>query len=255
MNMEICELDQNDSINNKLLQLSIQNKNQNDFLEYEEFIDYFEYIKKKTHKFTKTLLKLNKLNISIVNQLHSIFKSIMDVLNNKYLSIEPYSSEYIYNLDLINEFYSKINNNKLTNFLKNINDTIEFNFDNKIKILYAKLTNGEYTYENLLELNHLKEVITNYDNFESLNDYLNPIYLEYLNIYSRTYKLVMNRLSESSHYITISEKNNIIENIKTIRLLFNPLKTPLPSCSINEFLPCITFLARTTSAPNTWPIL
>ena len=227
MNMEICELDQNDSINNKLLQLSIQNKNQNDFLEYEEFIDYFEYIKKKTHKFTKTLLKLNKLNISIVNQLHSIFKSIMDVLNNKYLSIKPYSSEYIYNLDLINEFYSKINNNKLTNFLKNINDTIEFNFDNKIKMLYAKLTNGEYTYENLLELNHLKEVITNYDNFESLNDYLNPIYLEYLNIYSRTYKLIMNRLSESSHYITISEKNNIIENIKNIRLLFNPLKTDI----------------------------
>jgi len=151
----------------------------------------------------------------------------MDVLNNKHLSIEPYSSEYIYNLDLINEFYSKINNNKLTNFLKNINDTIEFNFDNKIKMLYAKLTNGEYTYENLLELNRLKEVITNYDNFESLNDYLNPIYLEYLNIYSRTYKLVMNRLSESSHYITISEKNNIIENIKTIRLLFNPLKTDI----------------------------
>ena len=227
MNMEICELDQNDSINNKLLQLSIQNKNQNDFLEYEEFIDYFEYIKKKTHKFTKTLLKLNKLNISIVNQLHSIFKSIMNVLNNKYLSIEPYSSEYIYNLELINEFYSKINNNKLTNFLKNINDTIEFNFDNKIKILYSKLTNGEYTYENLLELNHLKEVITNYDNFDSLNDYLNPIYLEYLNIYSRTYKLIMNRLSESSNYITISEKNNIIENIKTIRLLFNPLKTDI----------------------------
>jgi len=225
--MEICELDQNDSTNNKLLQLSIQNKNQNDFLEYEEFIDYFEYIKKKTHKFTKTLLKLNKLNISIVNQLHSIFKSIMNVLNNKYLSIEPYSSEYIYNLELINEFYSKINNNKLTNFLKNINDTIEFNFDNKIKILYSKLTNGEYTYENLLELNHLKEVITNYDNFESLNDYLNPIYLEYLNIYSRTYKLIMNRLSESSNYITISEKNNIIENIKTIRLLFNPLKTDI----------------------------
>lgn len=225
MNMEICELDQNDLINDNILQLSIQNKNQNDFLEYEEFIDYFEYIKKKTHKFTKTLLKLNKLNISIVNQLHSIFKSIMDVLNNKYLSIKPYSSEYIYNLDLINEFYSKINNNKLTHFLKNINDTIEFNFDNKIKILYAKLTNGEYTYENLLELNHLKEVITNYDNFESLNDYLNPIYLEYLNIYSYTYKLVMNRLSESSHYITISEKNNIIENIKTIRLLFNPLKS------------------------------
>ena len=227
MNMEICELDQNDLINDNILQLSIQNENQNDFLEYEEFIDYFEYIKKKTHKFTKTLLKLNKLNISIVNQLHSIFKSIMDVLNNKYLSIEPYSSEYIYNLDLINEFYSKINNNKLTNFLKNINDTIEFNFDNKIKMLYAKLTNGEYTYENLLELNRLKEVITNYDNFESLNDYLNPIYLEYLNIYSRTYKLVMNRLSESSHYITISEKNNIIENIKTIRLLFNPLKTDI----------------------------
>ena len=227
MNMEICELDQNDSTNNKLLQLSIQNENQNDFLEYEEFIDYFEYIKNKTHKFTETLLKLNKLNISIVNQLHSIFKSIMDVLNNKYLSIEPYSSEYIYNLDLINEFYSKINNNKLTNFLKNINDTIEFNFDNKIKILYSKLTNGEYTYKNLLELNHLKEVITNYDNFESLNDYLNPIYLEYLNIYSRTYKLIMNRLSESSHYITISEKNNIIENIKTIRLLFNPLKTDI----------------------------
>ena len=227
MNMEICELDQNDLINDNILQLSIQNKNQNDFLEYEEFIDYFEYIKKKTHKFTKTLLKLNKLNISIVNQLHSIFKSIMDVLNNKYLSIEPYSSEYIYNLELINEFYSKINNNKLTNFLKNINDTIEFNFDNKIKILYAKLTNGEYTYENLLELNHLKEVITNYDNFESLNDYLNPIYLEYLNIYSYTYKLIMNRLSESSNYITISEKNNIIENIKTIRLLFNPLKTDI----------------------------
>lgn len=227
MNMEICELDQNDLINDNILQLSIQNKNQNDFLEYEEFIDYFEYIKKKTHKFTKTLLKLNKLNISIVNQLHSIFKSIMNVLNNKYLSIEPYSSEYIYNLDLINEFYSKINNNKLTNFLKNINDTIEFNFDNKIKILYSKLTNGEYTYENLLELNHLKEVITNYDNFESLNDYLNPIYLEYLNIYSRTYKLIMNRLSESSNYITISEKNNIIENIKNIRLLFNPLKTDI----------------------------
>ena len=227
MNMEICELDQNDLINDNILQLSIQNENQNDFLEYEEFIDYFEYIKNKTHKFTETLLKLNKLNISIVNQLHSIFKSIMDVLNNKYLSIKPYSSEYIYNLDLINEFYSKINNNKLTNFLKNINDTIEFNFDNKIKILYAKLTNGEYTYENLLELNHLKEVITNYDNFESLNDYLNPIYLEYLNIYSRTYKLVMNRLSESSHYITISEKNNIIENIKNIRLLFNPLKTEI----------------------------
>lgn len=227
MNMEICELDQNDLINYNILQLSIQNENQNDFLEYEEFIDYFEYIKKKTHKFTKTLLKLNKLNISIVNQLHSIFKSIMDVLNNKYLSIEPYSSEYIYNLDLINEFYSKINNNKLTNFLKNINDTIEFNFDNKIKMLYSKLTNGEYTYENLLELNHLKEVITNYDNFESLNDYLNPIYLEYLNIYSYTYKLIMNRLSESSNYITISEKNNIIENIKTIRLLFNPLKTDI----------------------------
>lgn len=225
MNMEICELDQNESINNKLLQLSIQNENQNDFLEYEEFIDYFEYIKKKTHKFTKTLLKLNKLNISIVNQLNSIFKSIMDVLNNKYLSIEPYSLEYIDNLYLINEFYTKINNNKLTNFLKNINDTIEFNFDNKIKILYSKLTNGEYTYENLLELNHLKEVITNYDNFESLNDYLNPIYLEYLNIYSRTYKLIMNRLSESSNYITISEKNNIIENIKNIRLLFNPLKS------------------------------
>ena len=227
MNMEICELDQNDFINDNILQLSIQNKNQNDFLEYEEFIDYFEYIKKKTHKFTKTLLKLNKLNISIVNQLHSIFKSIMNVLNNKYLSIEPYSSEYIYNLELINEFYSKINNNKLTNFLKNINDTIEFNFDNKIKILYSKLTNGEYTYENLLELNHLKEVITNYDNFELLNDYLNPIYLEYLNIYSRTYKLIMNRLSESSNYITISEKNNIIENIKNIRLLFNPLKTDI----------------------------
>lgn len=227
MNMEICELDQNDLINDNILQLSIQNENQNDFLEYEEFIDYFEYIKKKTHKFTKTLLKLNKLNISIVNQLHSIFKSIMDVLNNKYLSIEPYSSEYIYNLDLINEFYSKINNNKLTNFLKNINDTIEFNFDNKIKILYSKLTNGEYTYKNLLELNHLKEVITNYDNFESLNDYLNPIYLEYLNIYSRTYKLIMNRLSKSSNYITISEKNNIIENIKNIRLLFNPLKTDI----------------------------
>lgn len=225
MNMEICELDQNESINNKLLQLSIQNENQNDFLEYEEFIDYFEYIKKKTHKFTKTLLKLNKLNISIVNQLHNIFKSIMDVLNNKYLSIEPYSLEYIDNLYLINEFYTKINNNKLTNFLKNINDTIEFNFDNKIKILYSKLTNGEYTYKNLLELNHLKEVITNYDNFESLNDYLNPIYLEYLNVYSLTYKLIMNRLSESSHYITISEKNNIIENIKNIRLLFNPLKS------------------------------
>jgi len=225
--MEICDLDQNDLINDNILQLSIQNKNQNDFLEYEEFIDYFGYIKKKTHKFTKTLLKLNKLNISIVNQLHSIFKSIMDVLNNKYLSIKPYSSEYIYNLDLINEFYSKINNNKLTNFLKNINDTIEFNFDNKIKMLYSKLTNGEYTYENLLELNHLKEVITNYDNFESLNDYLNPIYLEYLNIYSRTYKLIMNRLSESSNYITISEKNNIIENIKNIRLLFNPLKTDI----------------------------
>ena len=55
MNMEICELDQNDLINDNILQLSIQNKNQNDFLEYEEFIDYFEYIKKKTHKFTKTL--------------------------------------------------------------------------------------------------------------------------------------------------------------------------------------------------------
>ena len=225
MNMEICELEKNESINNKLLELS--NENKNNFLDYEEFTDYFNYIKKKTHKFTKTLLKLNKLNISIVDQLYTIFKSIVNVLQTKHLSIETYSSEYILNLELINEFYSKINNNKLTNFLKNINDTIEFNFDNKIKILYAKLTNGEYTYENLLELNHLKEVITNYDNFESLNDYLNPIYLEYLNIYSYTYKLIMNRLSESSNYITISEKNNIIENIKTIRLLFNPLKTDI----------------------------
>jgi len=225
MNMEICELEKNESINNKLLELS--NENKNNFLDYEEFTDYFNYIKKKTHKFTKTLLKLNKLNISIVDQLYTIFKSIVNVLQTKHLSIETYSSEYILNLELINEFYSKINNNKLTNFLKNINDTIEFNFDNKIKILYSKLTNGEYTYENLLELNHLKEVITNYDNFELLNDYLNPIYLEYLNIYSRTYKLIMNRLSESSNYITISEKNNIIENIKTIRLLFNPLKTDI----------------------------
>ena len=223
--MEICELEKNESINNKLLELS--NENKNNFLDYEEFTDYFNYIKKKTHKFTKTLLKLNKLNISIVDQLYTIFKSIVNVLQTKHLSIETYSSEYILNLELINEFYSKINNNKLTNFLENINNNFEFNFNNKIKILYTKLNNGKYTEETLIELKNLKEIITNLDNFESLNNYLNPIYLEYLNIYNVTYKFIMKSLSDYSDYIKISEKNNISDNIKNIRLLFNNLKSDI----------------------------
>jgi hypothetical protein len=174
-------------------------------------------------KLSKRIVTINTVNLGIIKQFYSIFSKILSSLYNNPILEELYDDEHYNDLDIINNCYENFKFNDLTQKLNDLSIFIETQF-NTVKELIDKFMNKEYTLNNITELYKIKTIYSTYNDFTSLSDYMNPLYIECYNLYSLSHQLLNNTCVKYSDYIPSSVKETIFDNLKTTRLLFHQIK-------------------------------
>ena len=139
-------------------------------------------------KLSKRILTINSVNLKIIGQFYSIFSSILNQLYNNPILHNLYNDEQYDDLEIINNSYENFKFNHLTKNLNDLNIVIDTQF-NTFKELIDKFMDDEDILNNINELYEIKQQYSQYNNFTSLSNYMNPLYIECLNLYilSRAY--------------------------------------------------------------------
>ena len=180
-------------------------------------------------KLSKRILTINSVNLKIIGQFYSIFSNILNQLYNNPILHNLYNDEQYDDLESINYRYNNFKFNHLTKNLNDLNIVVDTQF-NTFNELIDKFTNDEDTLNNITELYEIKKQYSQFNNFTSLSNYMNPLYSECLNLYSLSHKILNNTCMLYSESIPSSVKETIFDNLKNARLLFHQLKD-----NISEF--------------------
>ena len=157
------------------------------------------------------------------------FSSILNQLYNNPILHNLYNDEQYDDLEIINNSYENFKFNHLTKNLNDLNIVIDTQF-NTFKELIDKFMDDEDILNNINELYEIKKQYSQYNNFTSLSNYMNPLYIECLNLYILSHRLLNNICIAYSDSIPSSIKETIFDNLKNARLLFHQLKD-----NIDEF--------------------
>lgn len=180
-------------------------------------------------KLSKRILTINSVNLKIIGQFYSIFSSILNQLYNNPILHNLYNDEQYDDLEIINNSYENFKFNHLTKNINDLNIVIDTQF-NTFKELIDKFMDDEDILNNINELYEIKQQYSQYNNFTSLSNYMNPLYIECLNLYILSHRLLNNTCIAYSDSIPSSIKETIFDNLKNARLLFHQLKD-----NIDEF--------------------
>ena len=153
----------------------------------------------------------------------------MNQLYNNPILHNLYNDEQYDDLEIINNSYENFKFNHLTKNLNDLNIVIDTQF-NTFKELIDKFMDDEDILNNINELYEIKKQYSQYNNFTSLSNYMNPLYIECLNLYILSHRLLNNICIAYSDSIPSSIKETIFDNLKNARLLFHQLKD-----NIDEF--------------------
>ena len=215
------------------------------------------------HKLHTIIYNLNKQNIIIVREFNKLIKTIVNsfhiLLHNSSLcsynkdakSIIYTTSDYTITqtYSIVND-YTKNNNYDLYLFIDNFINTnkIEFkNYNNFLKDLSNNNDNNNDNDNNnnnndnnnnnkdtiINTTNEFIKIIQSFDMSDKLNEFYNPIYINYMNLYKIAQTTLQKTCDNSSHNINNNVKTLIFDELKNARLLFHQIKDKIEELNLN----------------------
>ena len=204
------------------------------------------------HKLHTIIYNLNKQNIIIFKEFNKLIEIIVNsftiLLNNSSLcSYIKDSKSIIYTISdySITQTYSilndcaKNNNHDLYLFIDNFINTnkIEFkNYNNFLKNLGNDNDNNDNNHNKdtiINTTNKFIKIIQSFDMSDKLNQFYNPIYINYINLYKIAQTTLQKACNNSSHNIDNNVKNLIFDELKNARLLFYQIKDKIEELNLN----------------------
>ena len=213
------------------------------------------------HKLHTIIYNLNKQNIIIVREFNKLLKTIVNsfhiLLHNSSLcSYNKDDKSIIYTTSdySITQTYSilndcaKNNNHDLYLFIDNFINTnkIEFkNYNNFLKDLSNNNDNNNDNDNNnndnnndnkdtiINTTNEFIKIIQSFDMSEKLNEFYNPIYINYINLYKLSQTTLQKACDNSAHNINNNVKTLIFDELKNARLLFHQIKDKIEELNLN----------------------
>jgi hypothetical protein len=213
------------------------------------------------HKLHTIIYNLNKQNIIIVREFNKLLKTIVNsfhiLLHNSSLcSYNKDDKSIIYTTSdySITQTYSilndcaKNNNHDLYLFIDNFINTnkIEFkNYNNFLKDLSNNNDNNNDNDNNnndnnndnkdtiINTTNEFIKIIQSFDMSDKLNEFYNPIYINYMNLYKIAQTTLQKACDNSAHNINNNVKTLIFDELKNARLLFHQIKDKIEELNLN----------------------
>jgi hypothetical protein len=213
------------------------------------------------HKLHTIIYNLNKQNIIIVREFNKLLKTIVNsfhiLLHNSSLcSYNKDDKSIIYTTSdySITQTYSilndcaKNNNHDLYLFIDNFINTnkIEFkNYNNFLKDLSNNNDNNNDNDNNnndnnndnkdtiINTTNEFIKIIQSFDMSDKLNEFYNPIYINYMNLYKIAQTTLQKACDNSAHNINNNVKTLIFDELKNARLLFHQIKDKIQELNLN----------------------
>ena len=242
------------SINFNTLNITDKNK-QKKYIEVKN-IYHFEILESKLYTI---IYNINKINIILYSEFTKLFKYIVNsfhiLLHNSSLcsynkddkSIIYTTSDYTITqtYSIVND-YTKNNNYDLYLFIDNfINmNKIEFkNYNNFLKNLSNNDNNNDNDNNNnnnndnkdtiINTTNEFIKIIQSFDISDKINDFYNPIYINYMNLYKIAQTTLQKACDNSAHNINNNVKTLIFDELKNARLLFHQIKDKIEELNLN----------------------
>jgi len=203
------------------------------------------------HKLHTIIYNLNKQNIIIVREFNKLIKIIVNsfniLLNNSSLcsyikdskSIIYTTSDYsiTQTYSIVND-YTKNNNYDLYLFIDNFINTnkIEFkNYNNFLKNLGNDNNHNNNNNKDTIinTTNEFIKIIQSFDMSDKLNDFYNPIYINYMNLYKIAQTTLQKACDNSAHNVNNNVKTLIFDELKNARLLFHQIKDKIEELNLN----------------------
>jgi len=203
------------------------------------------------HKLHTIIYNLNKQNIIIVREFNKLLKTIVNsfhiLLHNSSLcsynkddkSIIYTTSDYTITqtYSIVNN-YTKNNNYDLYLFIDNFINTnkIEFkNYNNFLKNLGNDNNHNNNNNKDTIinTTNEFIKIIQSFDISDKINDFYNPIYINYMNLYKIAQTTLQKACDNSSHNINNNVKTLIFDELKNARLLFHQIKDKIEELNLN----------------------
>jgi len=204
------------------------------------------------HKLHTIIYNLNKQNIIIVREFNKLLKTIVNsfhiLLHNSSLcSYNKDDKSIIYTTSdySITQTYSilndcaKNNNHDLYLFIDNFINTnkIEFkNYNNFLKNLSNDNNHNNNNHNKDIIINTTNEfikIIHSFDISDKINDFYNPIYINYMNLYKIAQTTLQKACGNSAHNINNNVKTLIFDELKNARLLFHQIKDKIEELNLN----------------------
>ena len=246
------------SINFNTLNNTDKNK-QKKYIEVKN-IYQFEILESKLYTIIYNINKINiilysefsKLLKYIVNSFHILLhnSSLCNFNKNKNSIIYKISDYSIIETYSIIKSYSKNNNRDLYLFIDNIIDInkIEFkNYNNFLKDLSYNNNDNDNNNNNndnndnnndnkdtiINTTNEFIKIIQSFDISDKLNEFYNPIYINYINLYKIAQTTLQKTCDNSAHNINNNVKTLIFDELKNARLLFHQIKDKIEELNLN----------------------
>ena len=81
--------------------------------------------------------------------------------------------------------------------------------------------------------NEFIKIIQSFDMSDKLNDFYNPIYINYMNLYKIAQTTLQKACDNSAHNINNNVKTLIFDELKNARLLFHQIKDKIEELNLN----------------------
>ena len=81
--------------------------------------------------------------------------------------------------------------------------------------------------------NEFIKIIQSFDMSDKLNEFYNPIYINYMNLYKIAQTTLQKACDNSSHNINNNVKTLIFDELKNARLLFHQIKDKIEELNLN----------------------
>jgi len=232
------------SINFNTLNNTDKNK-QKKYIEVKN-IYQFEILESKLYTIIYNINKINiilysefsKLLKYIVNSFHILLhnSSLCNFNKNKNSIIYKISDYSIIETYSIIKSYSKNNNRDLYLFIDNIIDInkIEFkNYNNFLKDLSYNNNDNNQKDKIINTVNEFINVIHLFDVSDKINEFYNPIYINFINLYTIAQTTLQTACNNSLHNIDNNVKTLIFDELKNARLLYHQIKDKIEELNLS----------------------
>lgn len=175
----------------------------------------------------KSLTMFSQIENTLIEKINNSINNLDKNKKEHNVKVENYSSNIIENNELLNNLTEE-EKNKVLKHMKEIILKIEVNDSNEFNSNVQNYINKNYTNKNQyylnIDSNIIDKIADNNENYLSSNSYTVKKILEMDDFISSKINELNIKYELGKDFYTIEEKDNILYNIKTLKILYNKMK-------------------------------